>query len=318
MSELAPIPWPPTLTPTWTEVPGARNTDPLPRADVLVVTYTAAEGEALADVLTPGYPSSGWMPYLNGWGDLKPLVGPGGPSLESDRAGLWAVTSIGNAKAVLVKSDLHPATDGPKLPMVVLWRQMVAQVRPSLIITTGTAGGVGAYTELGDVIVTSSVRWDARTKFRSESWAQASYTSSGGSAILGSGLVQGYLNWGLAKLMPINLAKVPRPTVEPQLHAGTTVTTDFFAFDDAADHYGLRAYEPDACAVEMDDAALPLALGDDPTPWISVRNASDPQMDGPNLKSEDQEAADIYRRYGYYTTSCSAIACWAIIAGLGV
>ena len=52
---LLPIEWPSGLEPT--PVPLAvepATDDPLPRADVLVVTWTAAEWRALADVLTPG------------------------------------------------------------------------------------------------------------------------------------------------------------------------------------------------------------------------------------------------------------------------
>lgn len=49
-----PIPWPDSLAPTPVTIdPQPLDTDPLPTADVLVVTYTVAEGEALADVLAP-------------------------------------------------------------------------------------------------------------------------------------------------------------------------------------------------------------------------------------------------------------------------
>jgi hypothetical protein len=54
----------------------------------LVVTYTVAEGYALADVLTPGVDTSGWTAYKNGWDSLKALImGDRAPSLEYDRAG---------------------------------------------------------------------------------------------------------------------------------------------------------------------------------------------------------------------------------------
>ena len=50
-----PIPWPAGLRPTpQTLTPAPVETDPIPEADVLVVTYTVAEGYALADMLTPG------------------------------------------------------------------------------------------------------------------------------------------------------------------------------------------------------------------------------------------------------------------------
>ena len=68
----------------------------------------------------------------------------------------------------------------------------------------------------------------------------------------------------------------------------------------------------------MDDSALPLACTDlpDPPPWVSVRNASDPQMTGATVKDEAKQAAAIYEKYGYWTSVCSAITSWALIASL--
>ena len=67
---------------------------------------------------------------------------------------------------------------------------------------------------------------------------------------------------------------------------------------------------------EMDDAALGLALADATSPpeWLSVRNASDPQMDGPDLATETAQAAAIYEKYGQITSWGSALVCWALIA----
>lgn len=160
------ISWPSGLVPTPVSIdPPPAETDPLPQADVLIVTYTVAEGQALAEVLAPGHPTTAWTSYRNGWAELKKSLQQGAPSLRSDQAGLWALTQISDISAVLVKSDLHPSTDGPTLPIRALWAQMIGQVQPRLVITTGTAGGIGATTLLGDVIVSSRVRWDATKRF---------------------------------------------------------------------------------------------------------------------------------------------------------
>ena len=83
-----PIPWPDGLAPAPVTIdPQPLDTDPLPTADVLVVTYTVAEGEALADVLAPGQPTTSWIRYRNGWAELKKSVQPGAPSLARDQAG---------------------------------------------------------------------------------------------------------------------------------------------------------------------------------------------------------------------------------------
>jgi nucleoside phosphorylase len=306
-----PIPWPTGLAPVPVQT-SAVDTDPLPRADVLVVTYTVAEGQALADVLTPGFESSAWTSYRNNWPALKALVAFPGPSLHSNRAGIWAVTQIGDLKVVLVKSDLHPSTDGPKLPMVPLWQQMIKQVKPKLVITTGTAGGIGASTNLGDVIVSPKVRWDATTKFKSQPWAKKSYTSRNGKKLITSAAPHLEV---AQQLFAANAGHLPAGPV-PAVINGDVITTDFFAFDDLSDAYGLRKFDGTARAVEMDDAALGLActqLSHRPV-WVSARNASDPEMNGSSLAVEDKAAAAIYRKYGYWTTVNSAVVCWALIA----
>ena len=49
--------------------------------------------------------------------------------------------------------------------------------------------------------------------------------------------------------------------------------------------------------------------------WYAVRNASDPQIKNPtnNLKQAEQEAAQIYAKYGGLTTAGSVITTWAIL-----
>ena len=65
-------------------------------------------------------------------------------------------------------------------------------------------------------------------------------------------------------------------------------------------------------AVEMGDTVLGRAA----PRWTAIRNASDPQMDGgQSLADQTKTAAQIYEKYGYWTTVCSAIATWAVIAG---
>ncbi len=312
-----PIPWPAGLAPTPRTIdPAPADTDPLPAGDVLVVTYTVAEAYALADVLTPGVDTTAWTPYRNGWTALRALItGHRAPALELNRAGLWHTTTIGDTRVVVVKSDLHPATDGVHLPIRTLWKQLVDQVRPRLVITTGTAGGVQADTALGDVVLARTVRWDCTHTFAHAAFAHDTYTSP-------LRLHPGELTTATHRLLPVNAVHVPdgnhtpRVWVDAPAHRAQAVSTDFFAFDDTEDHYGLRAYDPHARAVEMDDAALGLACTDltDPPPWVSIRNASDPQMTGTDLTTQKTQAAAIYEKYGYWTTIASAITCWAVIA----
>jgi nucleoside phosphorylase len=317
LAELNPIPWPAGLAPTPEAGSVTAASDPLPGADVLMVTYTAAEGRALADVLTPGVVSSSWHHYTKDWSSYLPLLGDRAPARDSKRLGSWYTSRIGTQTAICFKSELHPATDGPDLPMLKLWAQIIGEVAPKLVITTGTAGGVGRGTQLGDVAVASTVQWDCQRQFAAESWAKTAYPTAALTAAMITALGT------TAPLMAANAAKIPAEyrTRPAQIwESETTVTTDFFAIGDTTDHYGLVALAPDCRAVEMDDAALFLARRDaSPAapPLLSVRNASDPVMPGDEpIETQIKQASAIYEKYGYFTTVNSAIACWALVTAV--
>jgi nucleoside phosphorylase len=321
-AQLAPIPWPKDLAPkavTPTKAPAP--SDPLPKADVLVVTWTVAEAKALADVLTPGVPSTAWHVYSHDFDSkYKPMIRRGAPALESDCLGVYYQTQIGERSVLCMKSDLHLSQDGPELPVRALWRQIIEETQAELVITTGTAGGIGAQTLLGDVIVSKSVQFDCHKTFAKAPFAKAAYDDGQLSKASTS-------RFALAdkSLIATNAGRLPPATRTPRIvpdtpaAKATVLTTDFFAFDDSTDSYGLRAYNANARAVEMGDAVLGLVCSQDlsdPPPWVIVRNASDPQIDGSApLKEQAQQAAKIYEQYGYWTTVGSAIACWAVIAG---
>ena len=95
------------------------------------------------------------------------------------------------------------------------------------------------------------------------------------------------------------------------------VTTDFFGFDISDNHYKLQGLG-DVC--EMGDAVLGLVasqMGKKAPRWLAVRNVSDPQIkaDGLTLRQQAQLAAQIYKGFGRWSSVCSAITCWALIAG---
>jgi nucleoside phosphorylase len=299
--ELTPIPWPESLEPK----PFVMSNDyPFPNeVDVLVITWTAAEARALADVLTPGVESTDWIYYTTDFGMYLPQLTGRSPARESRRLGSWWLTQIGNKKVLCFKSELHPATDGPTVPTAQLVAQLIADCNPGAVITTGTAGGAGTNTLLGDVNVASVVHADFTTKLKK--WPDANHIW--GCSPLGN-------MPAVDNLIAANSAKIPANPRPPQMWKGHTVSTDFFAFDTKDDHYGLRAYDSAIRAVEMDDAAV-FAGVPASTKAYSVRNASDPVMpDGSEASSK--QAADIYQKYGYWTTINSAIYTWALIAGM--
>ena len=93
------------------------------------------------------------------------------------------------------------------------------------------------------------------------------------------------------------------------------MTTDFFGFDTSNDYYGLQAL---GAVSEMGDAVLGLVtgqMGQAAPRWVAVRNVSDPQIKSEGtLKQQAQIAAQIYKGFGRWSSVCSAIVCWALIA----
>jgi hypothetical protein len=182
------------------------------------------------------------------------------------------------------------------------------------VITTGTAGGIGAPMELGDVVVAPSVRFDCQKTFKSQPFHDAVYACS---KLKTTSMAEATRLFGANTS---HLPPAPRPPrVVTRAMAGIpsadVVTTDFFAFDETTNHYGLEGL---GAAVEMGDAVLGLVvkqLGSGAPKWIAVRNASDPQIDsnGLTFRQAATKAAQIYERFGYWTTIPSAIACWALI-----
>ena len=66
--------------------PEPATSDPMPRADVLVVTWTIAEMLALADVLTPGVnPRTRWYRYDRNFETYLPQIRNGAPSRFAQR-----------------------------------------------------------------------------------------------------------------------------------------------------------------------------------------------------------------------------------------
>ncbi len=314
----SPIPWPSGKAPTPAPLKKTpAPSDPLPQFDYLVVTWTTEEAKSLADTLTPGFPSkTAWYDYTHNFeSEYVPIIRRGAPSVEdSHRLGSYFPTTIAGKRVLCMKSELHMSQDGPKLPIAKLWAQLIAEARPKLVITTGTAGGIGPTVELGDVAVAPSVRFDCTSKFKSAPFHNSVYSCS--KLKTTSFPVAQQLFQANASHLP-SAPRAPRIFTQPTADAKFTdiVTTDFFAFDDTSNTYGLQGL---GLAVEMGDAVLGMVIGQmghAAPKWSAVRNASDPQIDSTGLtkKEAGTKASQIYERFGYWTTIPSAIACWALI-----
>ena len=224
---------------------------------MLVVTWTVDEGHALSRVLTPGKDSKNdYVPYTHNFATISKKMRRGCPAIEAKRLGTFWTTKIGVKSVVIFKSDSHMSQDGPQLPNIDVWRQIIQEVQPKLVITTGTAGGIGKQFEVGDVIVSPIVRFDCISKFKKKPFAQAHYTSRPAKAT----------NFAKARtLFKANAAQLPKDNkrlpkivrVAPKSLSSSVVTTDFFGFDTSDNHYKLRGLGD---VSEMGDAVLGLVV----------------------------------------------------------
>jgi Phosphorylase superfamily len=314
LSRFTDIPWPKGLAPKTGPKPKGGGSGPLPKADVLVVTWTVDEGHALSRVLTPGKDSrNDYLSYTHNFSDIAKDMRKGCPALEAKRLGAYWTTTIGKKSVVVFKSDSHMSQDGPKLPNIQVWRQIIQEVKPTLVITTGTAGGIGKQFEVGDVIVSPVVRFDCISKFKKQPFARAHYSSTAAKST----------QFATARsLFKTNSAQLPKDNtrqpkifrVAPTELTSSVVTTDFFGFDTSDNHFKLQGLGD---VSEMGDGILGLVtseMGKAAPRWLAIRNVSDPQIKAEGtLKQQEQVAAQIYKGFGRWSTVCSAITCWASI-----
>jgi len=320
LSRFTDIPWPKTLAPKSDSVARKGAGGALPKADVLVVTWTVDEGHALSRVLTPGKDSrNDYVPYRHNFAKISKKMRKGCPALQAGRLGAYWTTSIAGKKVVIFKSDSHLSQDlkraptpGQTLPNEDVWRQIIAEVNPTLVITTGTAGGIGTQCEVGDVLVSRIVRFDCQNWLKKEPFATAVYRD---------GAVKTKYFAKARGLFKANSGQLPADNSRPPKIVVATkdeqavLTTDFFGFDTSDDHWKLQG---SGSVSEMGDAVLGRVSAATPGPhWVAVRNVSDPQIKAEGTRKDQAKvAAQIYKGFGRWSSVCSAIACWALIAAL--
>jgi hypothetical protein len=315
LSRFTDIPWPKGLAPKTGSAPRRPGKGALPKADVLLVTWTVDEGHALSRVLTPGKDShNDYLSYTHNFATISKKMRNGCPAIQAKRLGAYWTTTIGKKSVVVFKSDSHMSQDGPQLPNIDVWRQIILEVQPELVITTGTAGGIGKEFEVGDVIVSPIVRFDCTAKFKKQPFAQAHFTSTAAKST----------HFATARsLFKANAAQLPKDNTRPPkivrvpLNAlgSSVVTTDFFGFDTSDNHFKLQGLGD---VSEMGDAILGLVasnLAHKAPRWLAIRNVSDPQIKAEGtIRQQAALAAQIYKGFGRWSSVCSAITCWASIA----
>ncbi len=319
LSRFTEIPWPPNLAPQTDKKALKGRGGALPEADVLVVTWTVDEGHALSRVLSPGKDSArDYLPYTHNFATIKKKMRKGCPARNARRLGTYWTSRIGKKKVVIFKSDSHLSQDtkvapkaGDTLPNEDLWQQLIEEVKPKLVITTGTAGGIGKNCQVGDVVVSAIVGFDCQKWLAKEPFAAAHYKGAA-PAVRRFAQAKQLFKANSDQLPPDN-PRSPKIVVGKS-NAKCVLTTDFFGFDTSDNHYQLQGL---GAVSEMGDAVLGRVMSRtrQPVPrWLAIRNVSDPQIKAEGTLAEQaHEAAQIYKGFGRWSSICSAVVCWAVI-----
>lgn len=361
--KLGAIPWPAGLAPETAALgsyqPGQKITSALEaQADVLIVLYTEYETSALLDVFTGNNEWSAtrrktWYGYGHNFDKFQSSIEHIGDD-EALRQGLFGylyAMNIGGKSVVLFKSELHPKQDGDQLPFVPVMQQLISELAPALVISTGTAGAIGSHINCGDVAVTDRARFHTEGQYPNEPDI-ATMTANRTELTSNPSIDPTYLHYAAANLTKLSLnglsecytklqrlhgySFVQRNENAPAIYVTGSnpapgpqpmdiVSADFLTVDDKFDSEGLQ---PLGIMNDTDDAFLFYAInklsGTKPK-WISVRNASEPQIVVPQFPAGTSQTAiidklksvagSIYGIYQYSTTLDSAFACWGVVAG---
>jgi nucleoside phosphorylase len=339
---------------------------PLPQADVIVITWTSDEAEGLSRVLAPDLkekradnpppeggrdrrPQDLWFTYCRDmylyWPTLRlhrliqkeDISSRGSPSLDPERPGSddWGQgvlgsfvrTRIGDVTVLLFRSQLHLNTDGRALPLPNLVRQIIAETRPLLVLSAGTAGGVSPDDRLGDVVVSNAAAFHLGSEFEDAAFNHTQYASAWTPSTRYQSVAETKQNMPLVYEMPLTgptphyAAVMPRDGVPPSPPPGRDhclmriaslpiLTTDFFEFGTT-----VNGLDKIGSAVEMGDAAVAMTCDQAGVPFGFVRNVSDPVINGDmDYPIQALFASSTYLDVGVNTSMNGAVAIWALLA----
>ncbi|MDO6433098.1 hypothetical protein Q4E93_20990 [Flavitalea sp. BT771] len=352
----SPIPFPGGLTPVPQPINPVPGSDAkLPKADIVIVTWTVDEQDGLAMVMTPKHSSAAWYKYDRFFKEKYAMqTRKGSPASHSQRLGSYFMTSIKDKKVLCFKSELHLNQDGIKnfngtqtsLPVRDMFKQIIEETNCTHIFSVGTGGGIELEHDLGDVLVTRAALFHCKQEFANASFNNKTYKSDWNIPITyfdeAEKLMNIYVdklddpatfgpptlrhtgtNWQLKRKFAPNIIHEKASAANAKLRPFQPIlTTDYFEYGNSNNAQELWKI---GCGVEMGDAVLGLVCQDDvtdPPKWLIIRNVSDPQINGTFVADTGKKnmqthwAVWYYSCYGKWTSVMSSFAAWAVIAGL--
>lgn len=318
--------------------PKQPHSEPFPKADVVVMTWTVAEWAALHQVFCENQNHmhvsdvgkkewrKDWLKYERDYCSIHQYMVDvdrthqgGAPSLFDQAWGAYRMVKIGGKNVLLVKSGMHLAQDGTELPLCRFVRKICEEAQPKLVLSIGTAGGVRENDALGCALITNSAKFHLLKNFKSAPFNGELYTSSWHPS-------DRYIRQAQTLAVQVKGVQVFPPSPQYEEQAGLTpmppnsrieivdapiITTDTFLFGTTK-----NGLDKIGCIVEMDDAVVAMVCKEQNTEYGFVRNVSDPVINGLLPKPlQDAWAGYIYEQRGLYTSYNGALAAWAVIAG---
>ena len=358
------VPWPANLQPTVAKLgnyqPGTTITSAVTApADVLVILYTDPETQAFLDIFTGNSEwtpkiQSTWCPYAHNFSKYKGLISnpKANDTLAAGAFGHLSAMKVAGKNIVLYKTELHPKQDGTGLPFVPVIGQLIGELSPGLVITTGTAGAIGDRIQCGDVTVCTAGRLHLQKNY--PKYPTLDSLAAGGTEITNLiSINASYIQYAATHLTEVSLpglalcyqrlesipgySFVKKNALPPSIFVSgvnpvpgpqpmVTVSADYMTTDDNNNSEGLQTL---GIMNDTDDAFVfyaiqQMSVAKQPK-FISVRCASEPQVEHAPFPSTTSQAeiikilkgiaGSIFGIYEYCSTLNSALACWGVIAG---
>jgi len=160
----------------------------VPKADFLVITWTAGEAGAMALALGNGSyhfveaANNNFTPLL-----IAGMAVPSGATYQ----GYFFQAKINGKSVVCLKSEFHPKLE-TAATTIFLEKIIGSANSPNFkyVVTSGTSGGIWAALDVGDVVVTNSARYGLTSPLEKQS-----LRFSGTNSVAGSNPPAGYATW---------------------------------------------------------------------------------------------------------------------------
>lgn len=324
-------------------VKGFKSGSPLPKADVVIITWTSAEWAAFDHVFCDSQSemtyyekntwNKRWLNYNRGYSKLE---APGewsknltsrSPSTTLKAWGRFCYVKLGNGKkAVLFKSDMHVSTDGVNIPLIQMMKNIIEDTKAKLVLTIGTAGGARPQDCLGSVNITNGGHFLLSGELKGKPFNNKTFSSTWkpkdtllkklNNRLMTAPVQISHLeelakklkggSLPLKKLINIEITPGHIKPVSNTLRI-PVLTTNGFVIGTTDGKYKNYA------AMEMDDAVIGMVCNQEKTNFAVVRNISDPVQNASlPFKAQKNWGGAIYTAYGIYTSYNGALCAWAI------